>query len=396
MTTYLFDFDGTLVDSAALHCRAFEQVLEAERPALLQDFEYEAFRGRATGDVFRTLGVTDLASNERFTKLKQMCYQKAVRAGQLRVLPGAREVLAALSTAGNPIYLVTSGSRPSVELALHATGLTGFFDGIVTASDVPRGKPAPDLYLEALRLFALKAEDCLAVEDAPSGVEAAGAAGIDVVMVDPLSGPECFLAFIRPQSTWAVIPAAGRGSRLGLADRPKILAPVDEATGTTIWSILEAKVSPVTDRIQVVLSPSGSAFFAGEAVDVAIQDAPLGMGDAIFCGSSGWNADRILIVWGDQVNLSRATIERTLRTHSLAPPGQPAFVLPRIWTEAPYVQYDFDDAGALLRVRQTREGDTTDQAGWSDAGVFCLSTAGLTKPLAGIPWRRGGARKADG
>ena len=377
-TTYLFDFDGTLVDSSPLHDWAFREVLQAERPDALAHFDYEQVRGRATTEVLRETGVTDPSELQRLTGLKQRRYQAAVREGRLRVLPGAPEVLAALSNAGHDLYLVTSGGRGSVELALDSTGLGRFFQGIVTASEVDRGKPAPDLYLEALRRFALQPDRCLAIEDAPSGAEAARAAGIDVVMVDPLISSDSLLALAKGVlKTWAVIPAAGRGSRLGL-DRPKILAPVDEAHSETIWSILQTKLKPFASRIQVVLSPSGVEWFQGVDADVAIQDSPLGMGDAVFRGAANWNTDRILVVWGDQVNLSSETFRRTLHAHSSAA-SRPAFVLPRVWNHKPYVQYDFNERGDVTGVRQTREGDQTDEAGWSDAGLFCLSTQGLEK-----------------
>ena len=377
-TTYLFDFDGTLVDSSPLHDWAFREVLHAELPDALPRFDYEKMRGRATSEVFLEAGVTDPLERQRLTALKQQLYRQAVHEGRLQVMPGASEALSALSQAGRHLYLVTSGSRGSVELVLKTTGLAPHFRGVVTASDVERGKPEPDLYLEALRRFGLNPDECLAVEDAQSGADAARAAGIEVVMVDPLGSPESLPALahgLKPiLRTWAVIPAAGLGSRLGL-DRPKILAPVDEDRGETIWSILEAKLKPLTDRIQVVLSPSGAKWFHGVDADIAIQDVPLGMGDAVFRGSSSWAADRILVVWGDQVNLSSETFARTLRVHADA--KRPAFVLPRVWNQKPYVQYDFNERGDVTRVRQTREGDVTDAAGWSDVGLFCLSTGGL-------------------
>ena len=372
-TNYLFDFDGTLVDSSPLHDLAFREVLAAERPDALAQFDYETVKGRATTEVFLEVGVTDAAECQRLTGLKQGRYQAAVREGQLAVLPGAPEVLQALSLAGHNLYLVTSGGQSSVELALETTGLGRYFKGIVTASEVERGKPAPDLYLEALSRFGLRADECLAVEDASTGAEAARAAGIRVVMVDPVADAGSLLALAKVQRTWAVIPAAGRGSRLGLVDRPKILAPVDG--DHTIWSILAEKLKPFADRIQVVLSPSGKEWFGDVDADVALQDVPLGMGDAVFRGAAAWQADRILVVWGDQVNLSSETFERTLRVHTAA--KQPSFVLPRVWNTSPYVQYDFDEQGGLTGVRQTREGDLTDEAGWSDVGLFCLSTAGL-------------------
>src|SRR5258708_16231419 len=79
----------------------------------------------------------------------------------------------------------------------------------------------------------------------------------------------------------AVIPAAGRGSRLGIGG-PKILASVSESE--TIWSVLHAKLAPLVDHVHLVLSPDGAAAFPPLPPNVShsIQPEPLGMGDPIF------------------------------------------------------------------------------------------------------------------
>ncbi|MFN7924274.1 MAG: NTP transferase domain-containing protein [Bryobacteraceae bacterium] len=178
--------------------------------------------------------------------------------------------------------------------------------------------------------------------------------------------------------TCAVIPAAGKGSRLGL-DRPKILAPIDGPH--TVWSILHEKLRPLVDHVQLVLSPDGSRWFdpmrLPAGVSVVVQDEPRGMGDAVFTGEMVWSRfDRILVVWGDQVNLSVRTISECLERQASA--GKRGVAFPLVELERPYVQYDFGAEGRLDRIRQTREGDQTDARGWSDVGLFALSTTGLT------------------
>ncbi len=176
----------------------------------------------------------------------------------------------------------------------------------------------------------------------------------------------------------AVIPAAGRGSRLGL-DCPKILVPIEE--NLTVWDVLRNSMSPVCERIHVVLAPSAMAQF--EAVlssetdraklSVSEQTTPLGMGDAIFGAEPYWNAfDSILIVWGDQVNLSASTLKMVAAQCS----ADKTMVLPLVECQTPYVQYDLVD-GVLTHVRQSREGDAMDPVGFSDVGVFALSVPGL-------------------
>lgn len=183
----------------------------------------------------------------------------------------------------------------------------------------------------------------------------------------------------------AVIPAAGRGSRLGSIG-PKILTPIGD--GRTIWSILHQKISPHVDRVHLVLSPEGKAAFtalhaaaADPFVTCSVQAAPLGMGDAIFGAIEAWRpASAILVVWGDQVLVSADTLRRAIAAWD----GRPKVaVIPVAEVGSPYVEYVFGPGGRLDAVRQTREGDACAANGLSDVGVFLMSVEGL-EPA----WRR--------
>jgi bifunctional UDP-N-acetylglucosamine pyrophosphorylase/glucosamine-1-phosphate N-acetyltransferase len=171
----------------------------------------------------------------------------------------------------------------------------------------------------------------------------------------------------------AVIPAAGRGTRLG-GDLPKILTPL--SARDTTWSILHAKLAPLVDHIHLVLSPDGAKQFPALPANVSasLQPAPAGMGDAIFRGFDIWSKyDAILIVWGDQVFVSKDTLERTTMALGQA---QKHVVLPVTRMAVPYVEYVFEDQ-RLTKVLQTREGDKTTPSGFSDVGTFLLATEGL-------------------
>ena len=171
----------------------------------------------------------------------------------------------------------------------------------------------------------------------------------------------------------AVIPAAGRGSRLGM-EKPKILAPLSPRQ--TIWSVLHAKLAPLVDHIHLVLSPEGARDFPPlpPRVSHSIQPAPTGMGDAIFGARDHWQEfDAILVVWGDQVFVSQDTLRRALA--AMATPEKRA-VLPLTRMAIPYVEYVFDGA-CLTKVLQSREGDHTAPNGFSDVGTFLLGTQKL-------------------
>ncbi|GAA3171219.1 hypothetical protein GCM10010486_43130 [Nonomuraea roseoviolacea subsp. carminata] len=178
----------------------------------------------------------------------------------------------------------------------------------------------------------------------------------------------------------AVIPAAGRGTRLGAAV-PKIM--IEVADGVTVWHLLHRRLRPYVDHLHVVVSPEGEAAFrrlvageiAGGAVSVSVQERPTGMGDAVFGAAPHWEAhDTALVVWGDQVNLAPATVREVVRAHRQA--AGPALTLPLVPLPDPYVEYEVV-SGGLRRVRMSREGDACRPGGLSDVGVFCLSTAGL-------------------
>lgn len=181
-------------------------------------------------------------------------------------------------------------------------------------------------------------------------------------------------------SVCVVVPAAGRGSRLGL-DRPKILVPVEP--GVTVWDMLRAQLAPHADRLHVVVSPSGQPAFtaalaggpADPPVSVSVQPVPTGMGDAILGCAQHWDPyDTVLVVWGDQVHVSGTTVAEVLRVHAAG--HGPRVTIPLVRQPEPYVEYRFA-GGRLAEVLQSREGDRCAPGGLADVGVFCLSTAGL-------------------
>ncbi len=123
---------------------------------------------------------------------------------------------------------------------------------------------------------------------------------------------------VDPASWTAIIPAAGRGSRLG-SDRPKILYPV--ANRLLLEWLLDF-LKPNCGRMVFVLSPGGRAEVAAELerhipgrYEIVIQPAPRGMGDAVELALAVVGTPHVVIVWGDQVALRPASVEACLRLH---------------------------------------------------------------------------------
>ncbi len=142
-----------------------------------------------------------------------------------------------------PLALASSGSRSSVDAFLKWTGSRSLFRSILSGEDVGNAKPDPEIYVRSAERLGLDARECLVVEDALAGVAAARAAGCPVVAMAGTCSAEALLAVgadrviadlselaaqprpVDPACWTAVIPAAGRGTRLGFS-RPKILYPL--------------------------------------------------------------------------------------------------------------------------------------------------------------------------
>ncbi len=134
----------------------------------------------------------------------------------------------------------------------------------------------------------------------------------------------------------AIVPAAGRGTRLS-ADVPKVFVPI--LPSLTIWDAVRGTLSQVGAPIILVLSPEGMSYleknrsgFNPESftnTTLALQSSPLGMGDAIFGAAELWREfDDLLIVWGDQFNLSLQTLNACVELHGS--PRKPG-ARPSLW-----------------------------------------------------------------
>ena len=106
----------------------------------------------------------------------------------LPLIEGAREAVERLA-ARWPLGVASSSNRPLIDAVLELAGLADFFGATVSSEEVPRGKPSPDVYLEAARRLQVEPERCAAVEDSHSGLRSARAAGMRVVAIPNASFP---------------------------------------------------------------------------------------------------------------------------------------------------------------------------------------------------------------
>jgi bifunctional UDP-N-acetylglucosamine pyrophosphorylase/glucosamine-1-phosphate N-acetyltransferase len=183
---------------------------------------------------------------------------------------------------------------------------------------------------------------------------------------------------VDPTLWTALIPAAGRGSRLGF-DHPKILFPI---AGRTILEWLVDLLKPLCSRFVFVLSPQGFEPVGRLLPDrcaTAVQPEPLGMADAIRCGLEKVETTHTLIVWGDQVAVKPESLEFLMRLHQ--GPAQPSATCPTLWRDHPYIHFERTESGRISRILQAREGDAMPERGESDSGVFLFRTEALRQSL---------------
>jgi beta-phosphoglucomutase family hydrolase len=180
---FIFDLDGTLIDTMPLHYRAWNQAM---RQAGLRSRLDEAF--------FYSLGgVPARRVIELFTKRygPPFDFRRILR--EKEVLFAAWQTDARLIrptvefarrvAATHPVAVASGGPRPVVQRSLEVAGLAPLFPVVVTADDVRLGKPAPDIFLRAAELMKVAPERCLVFEDAEPGIKAAEAAGMRWVRV---------------------------------------------------------------------------------------------------------------------------------------------------------------------------------------------------------------------
>jgi HAD superfamily hydrolase (TIGR01509 family) len=114
----------------------------------------------------------------------------ALHGGRVELLPGSREMVAAAAERV-PIAVASSAPRRLIDAVLGATGLRSAFAAFVSSEEVPRGKPSPDVYLEAARRIGVPPVQCIGVEDSSNGIRAAAAAGMIVIAIpNPVYPPQ--------------------------------------------------------------------------------------------------------------------------------------------------------------------------------------------------------------
>ena len=192
----LFDLDGTLIDSMPLHEQAWVQWfalhgLPFDDPAGF----FAATAGRSIDEILADL-MPELgtAEQQRLGDEREEMYRVLARQ-QLQLIPGALALMDMAAAQGLPLAVCTAAPDANVALAYQRFGLAARLQTTVNPSQGFRGKPHPDLFLEAARRLGKEPAQCIVFEDAPLGVEAAYRAGMRAVAITSTMPAAAFAGF---------------------------------------------------------------------------------------------------------------------------------------------------------------------------------------------------------
>ena len=179
---FLFDLDGTLVDSELLWCRALVQVAAARGVALRETYSYELVFGRAWRDIAGKLksDYPVISDSDDDLERESNRYYLALRGGTDIRIHSSIALLERLA-ARYPVAIVSGSTRRQVSDAIDLMGIRGKVSFFFGNEDYPRGKPDPVCFLQAAARIGVAPGECLVFEDSTAGVKAAKAAGMPCV-----------------------------------------------------------------------------------------------------------------------------------------------------------------------------------------------------------------------
>ncbi|MEO8289531.1 MAG: HAD family phosphatase [Gaiellaceae bacterium] len=186
----IFDLDGVLIDSEHVWDEVRQQLAE-ERAGRWSETASRDMMGMSSTEWSRymrdVIGIDDEPEEISAEVVRRL---EARYAEELPLIPGAEQALKRLAERW-PLGLASSSNRELIDLVLEGSGLSRFFRATVSSEEVPRGKPAPDVYLEAARRLEVEPTRSAAVEDSHNGILSAKAAGMRTIAIpNPRYPPE--------------------------------------------------------------------------------------------------------------------------------------------------------------------------------------------------------------
>ncbi|MFQ3670354.1 MAG: HAD family phosphatase [Verrucomicrobiia bacterium] len=180
----LFDWDGVIIDSSRHHEESWERLAAERQLPLPADHFKKGFGMKNEWIIPNLLGWTqDPTEIQTLSLRKEALYRDIIIEWGIHALPGVRPWLETLAAAHIPCAIGSSTHRANIDVSLEQLGLARFFTAMVTAEDVSRGKPDPEVFLLAARRLGFPGHRAVVFEDALVGLEAARAAGAKRIAV---------------------------------------------------------------------------------------------------------------------------------------------------------------------------------------------------------------------
>ncbi len=212
---YLFDVDGTLVDSAGDICGAIQEVLSHTHQNKIEDEFLRGYIGRHLVDLFQDLFPAYSAEQiEELIVHYRRVYPER-RHSMTKPYPGVAEALAAL---GGKKSTATTKGTPTTRIVLEMFGLLPYFDHVQGTDGFP-AKPEPDVIFRSLKVLGARPEDCLLVGDAPADMEAGRRAGVKTCAVLYGYGQEAKLSKWEPDYWVRDLRELARAHRISDKDK---------------------------------------------------------------------------------------------------------------------------------------------------------------------------------
>jgi beta-phosphoglucomutase family hydrolase len=198
----IFDWDGVIINSAEHHERSWER-LSAEIGRPLFEGHFKAGFGMKNEVIIPEMlkWATAPEDIQRLSLRKEAIYREVVVEKGVVALPGVEDWLRKLRKAGVACVIASSTHRENITTTLGMLGLESCFESMVTAEDVKRGKPDPEVFLAAAKKIGVEPDRGVVFEDALVGVAAGLAAGMRVAAVTTTNPRE---ALVRAEATWVV------------------------------------------------------------------------------------------------------------------------------------------------------------------------------------------------
>ncbi len=169
---FLFDNDGVLIDSQDLHWQAWTRLMQEEKDLSFTHEQFVAGFGKRNDLILKEIAPNaDESTRMRWAMRKEELFRELAR-GNIQLIPGMEAFLEELKSRKIARIIASSTPPENLRLFLETTPLGRYFDQFISAEEVSRGKPSPEIFVKAAMRLGLEPIDCIVVEDAPAGLKA--------------------------------------------------------------------------------------------------------------------------------------------------------------------------------------------------------------------------------